>query len=125
MADIPGHHRGRARGRGARPPVPAPRRALPAAGPPLDCSAEGDERDAAAGPTRRSTASCELYSEELAKKPQIVAANKVDLPEARENAEKFAAAMKRKKKKVHIISAATGEGLKALLDEAAKVLYAK
>ena len=33
--------------------------------------------------------------------------------------------MKKKRKKVHLISAATGEGLKALLDDCAKVLYTK
>jgi hypothetical protein len=31
--------------------------------------------------------------------------------------------MKRKKKKVHLVSSASGEGIKALLDDCAKVLY--
>ena len=89
----------------------------------IDCSAEGDER-APLHDYEILNRELKLYSKELAKKPQIIAANKADLPEARERAAKFASAMKRKKKKVHIISAATGEGLKELLDDAAKVLYA-
>src|SRR5512137_2104480 len=52
-----------------------------------------------------------LYSPELAKKPQIVAITKVDLPEAKAAGEQFAKAMAKRKKpvKVHLISSATGE----------------
>lgn len=51
------------------------------------------------------------YSQILAKKSQIVVANKMDLPEARENLKAF-----KKKIRVEIvpISAATGEGLDEL-----------
>ena len=90
----------------------------------VDCSAEGDDRDPLHDLTVLNQ-ELELYSKTLAKTPQILAANKCDLPEARARAEAFAAAMKKKKKTVHLISAATGEGLKALLDDAAKVLYKK
>ncbi len=52
------------------------------------------------------------YSETLAKKPQIIVANKMDLPEAKTALTKF----KRKvKKEIFPVSAATGEGLEALL----------
>ncbi len=58
------------------------------------------------------------YSEPLAGKEQIVAANKMDVPEARENLKKF-------KKKVKVecfpISAITGEGVPALLNRFRRV----
>lgn len=90
----------------------------------LDCTAEGEDR-APMHDFEVLNRELKLYSKELAKKPQIIACNKADVPEARERAEKFVKAMKRKKKKVHVISAATGEGLKELLDDCAKVLYRK
>ena len=62
------------------------------------------------------------YSPELAKKPQIVAANKVDLPEARERLPAFQAAMAKRDVPVFPISAATGEGLGPLMDAVAQVL---
>ena len=64
----------------------------------------------------------ERYSPELAKKPQIVAANKIDLPEARERLAPFQAAMAERGVPVFPISAATGEGLGPLLDAVAQVL---
>jgi GTP-binding protein len=66
-----------------------------------------------------------LYSPELAKKPQILAVTKVDVPEAREGGEKLEKLLGRRKKpvKVHLVSAVTGEGLDALLDAVGKVLY--
>lgn len=58
------------------------------------------------------------YSKILAQKEQIIAANKMDLPEAKMNLETF----KRKvKKEIFPISAATGEGLEALLQRLRKV----
>jgi GTP-binding protein len=67
-----------------------------------------------------------LYSPELAKKPQVVALSKMDVPEAREGAKTFVKAMARRKNKPEIlsISAVTGEGVDALLDAVARVLYA-
>ncbi len=66
-----------------------------------------------------------LYSKELASKPQIVAVNKVDVPEAREAAKKLEAALKRRKKapKVIAISAVTGEGIPQLLDAVAREVF--
>jgi GTP-binding protein len=62
------------------------------------------------------------YSPELAGKPQLVAANKIDLPEARERLAPFQAAMAARGVRVFPISAATGEGLGPLLDAVAQVL---
>jgi GTPase len=62
------------------------------------------------------------YSPELAGKPQLVAANKVDLPEARERLGPFVTAMAARGVPVFPISAATGEGVEPLLDAVAQVL---
>ena len=62
------------------------------------------------------------YSELLAGRPQIVAANKMDLPDARVNFPAVEAALKAKGCEVFPISAATGEGLKVLIQRAAELL---
>lgn len=54
----------------------------------------------------------EDYSKALSEKEQILAANKMDLPEARKNLELF---RRKVKKEIFPISAATGEGLDVLL----------
>jgi GTPase len=64
----------------------------------------------------------ERYSPELARKPRIVAANKIDLPDARERLPAFQAVMAARGVPVFPISAATGEGLAPLLDAVAQVL---
>ncbi len=66
-----------------------------------------------------------LYSPDLPKKPQIVAGNKVDLPEARARFEKLRRALKRRGVEALPVSAATGEGLEAVLDRAAALLFAR
>ena len=53
------------------------------------------------------------YSKKLAEKPQVIVANKMDLPEAKANLTAF---RKKVRKKVLPISAATGEGMKTLLN---------
>ncbi len=63
-----------------------------------------------------------LYSERLASRPQIVAANKMDLPEARENYPRVAAHMAGEGREIFPVSAATGDGLPALLDRAVALL---
>ena len=62
------------------------------------------------------------YSERLASRPQLVAANKMDLPQARENYPAVAAALEAEGREVFPISAATGEGLKPLIQRAAELL---
>jgi GTP-binding protein len=66
-----------------------------------------------------------LYSPELARKPQIIAVTKVDVPEAREGGRKLARLLARRKKpvEVHLVSAVTGEGVGELLDAVARVLF--
>jgi len=60
------------------------------------------------------------FNRELAKKPRIIAVNKSDLPEAKEVYKQIA--KKYKKKKIFLISAATGEGISKVLDEIVKVI---
>ncbi len=62
------------------------------------------------------------YNERLAGRPQIVAANKMDLPDARENYPAIAAALQAEGREVFPISAATGEGVKLLIQRAAELL---
>ena len=61
----------------------------------------------------------EAFNEKLIKKPMIVIANKMDLPEAKENLEEF-------KKKVDLeifeVSAATNTGLQVVVDKLANML---
>jgi GTP-binding protein len=65
-----------------------------------------------------------LFDEALGRKEQIVAANKIDVPEARERAEAFRKKLARQKIRVHLISGATGEGTKELLDAVVRALDA-
>jgi GTP-binding protein len=71
---------------------------------------------------RKINAELSAYSEFLAGRPQIVAANKMDLPDARENFPAIEAALKAEGREVFPVSAATGEGLKALIQRAAELL---
>lgn len=63
------------------------------------------------------TIDCELkhYSADLAERPQVIAANKLDLPESREHLEAVKAYGAQQGREVFPISAATGEGTRALL----------
>lgn len=63
----------------------------------------------------------ELYSRELSQKPQIVAANKIDLPEAKERLEQLRQALE-PDIPVFPISAVTGEGVQELLYKVANML---
>lgn len=60
------------------------------------------------------------FSRELVKKPQIIALNKIDIPEAKENIRRFRKSLGIRKK-VYPISAVTGEGVRDLLE----AVYAK
>ncbi len=57
------------------------------------------------------------FDPELAKRPTVVAMSKADLPEVRELYEKVRPVFARKKVKLRLVSAATGEGMRELLQE--------
>ncbi|MCL2626277.1 MAG: GTPase ObgE [Cystobacterineae bacterium] len=65
------------------------------------------------------------FSPKLAKKPQLIVANKMDIPAAKEAYEDFAKHMKKKRKRVFPMSAATGEGIEAVVDAAAQRLFSE
>jgi GTPase len=65
----------------------------------------------------------EKYSAELFRKPQVVAANKLDLTHARERLEAFTRALRERGIAVFPVSTATGEGMQALMDVTAEVLF--
>lgn len=62
------------------------------------------------------------YSEQLGKKPQVVAVNKMDLPDAQAKWNKLQKAFARKHIEAFAISAATGQGVRDLLRAAVKLL---
>lgn len=64
----------------------------------------------------------EEYNPELRKRPQVIAANKTDIPEAMENVERLRLAYEKEGYQVFPISAATNKGLDQLLDAVAKIL---
>jgi len=64
----------------------------------------------------------ELFDPALGRKAQVVAANKIDVPEGRQRAEALRRKLKRRKIDVHLISGATGEGIEALLDAVVRAL---
>jgi GTPase len=57
----------------------------------------------------------ELFDSELGEKPQIVVANKIDLPEGRANAKLIAKKLPKEHQPLHTISAATTEGVEGLV----------
>lgn len=64
----------------------------------------------------------EEYSKALAQKPQIIAANKMDVTNAEENFEAFRKVVESEGYKVYPVSAATGKGLKELMFYAGNML---
>lgn len=66
-------------------------------------------------------AELEKYSPEMAKFPQVVGANKMDLPESETYFEALKKACEEKGYPIFKISAATGEGLRALLDKTVEI----
>ena len=63
-----------------------------------------------------------LYNERLSRRPQIVAANKMDIPEAQENYARVADHMKQEGREIFPVSAATGEGLMDVMRRASQLL---
>jgi GTP-binding protein len=87
----------------------------------VDCGADGDGR-APVADHKKLNFELKQHSKELAKKPQILAATKVDLPVARERAALLKKALGRKTT-IHLISAATGEGVAELVDRMAQAVF--
>ena len=63
-----------------------------------------------------------LYNERLAKRPQIIAANKMDLPEAKENYVRLQELAKKEGVEIFPVSAATNDGLKEMITRVSQVL---
>jgi GTPase len=63
-----------------------------------------------------------LFDRELAEKPQILVANKIDLPEARENAKLLARKLPKEFRPLYTISAATTEGVKKVVQTVGSML---
>ena len=63
------------------------------------------------------------YSAQLASKPQVVAANKLDLPDAQAKLGPLTEALRERGIRVYPVSCATGEGMQALMDSVAEVLF--
>jgi GTP-binding protein len=64
-----------------------------------------------------------LFNEDMLKKRQIVVINKIDLPSVRENLPEILPYFKKQGIKLFPVSAVTGEGIEALLDEIAGNLW--
>ena len=62
------------------------------------------------------------YSDKLARRKQLVVANKMDLPEGRENFERVKKYVEEKGFEIMPVSAATGDGLQALMFKAYEML---
>jgi len=63
-----------------------------------------------------------LYNERLSKRPQIIAANKMDLPDAQANYPKVAEYMAKEGREIYPVSAATGDGLPQLMQRVSQLL---
>ncbi|MCE5284296.1 MAG: GTPase ObgE [Pelosinus sp.] len=63
-----------------------------------------------------------LYNERLATRPQVIAANKMDLPESQEHYQRLAEYMKKEGREIYPVSAATGEGLSKLMQRVSQLL---
>ena len=63
-----------------------------------------------------------MYSEKLAQKPQVVVANKADIPQFEENFEAFKTELENRGYKVFKISAATKQGVREVLNYALEML---
>ena len=63
-----------------------------------------------------------MYSEKLAKKPQVVVANKADIPQFEENFEAFKTELENRGYKVFKISAATKQGVREVLNYTLEML---
>ncbi|WMI80728.1 GTPase ObgE [Anaerotignum sp. MB30-C6] len=84
--------------------------------------AAGVEGDDPVESVRKINRELEEYNSELLKRPQVIAANKTDIPEAAENVERLKEVYEKEGYKVFPISAATNKGLDELLTAVAAIL---
>ena len=83
----------------------------------VDGSAEDPTRD-----YRQVIEELRLFSEELLDKPQLIALNKIDIPEVRERMTALESRLSQGSTPVYFISAATRDGLEPLLDRVLEFL---
>ncbi|WP_312071554.1 GTPase ObgE [Anaerotignum propionicum] len=84
--------------------------------------AAGVEGDDPVENIRKINHELEEYNPELLKRPQVIAANKTDIPEAAENVVRLKETYEKEGYKVYPISAATNKGLDELLSAVAMIL---
>ena len=84
--------------------------------------AAGVEGDDPVESVQKINRELEEYNPELLKRPQVIAANKTDIPEAAENVERLKEAYEKEGFRVFPISAATNKGLDELLSAVALIL---
>lgn len=84
--------------------------------------AAGVEGDDPVENVRKINQELEAYNPELLKRPQVIAANKTDIPGSEENVERLKEAYEKEGFAVYPISAATNTGLDELLTKVAEIL---
>lgn len=84
--------------------------------------AGGVEGDDPVENVRKINQELEAYNPELMKRPQVIAANKTDIPGSEENVERLKEAYEKEGFEVFPISAATNKGLDELLTKVAEIL---
>lgn len=84
--------------------------------------AVGVEGDDPVENVRKINQELEAYNPELMKRPQVIAANKTDIPGSEENVERLKEAYEKEGFEVFPISAATNKGLDELLTKVAEIL---
>ena len=84
--------------------------------------AAGVEGDDPVENVRKINQELEAYNPELMKRPQVIAANKTDIPGSEENVERLKEAYEKESFEVFPISAATNKGLDELLTKVAEIL---
>ena len=84
--------------------------------------AAGVEGDDPVENVRKINQELEAYNPELMKRPQVIAANKTDIPGSEENVERLKEAYETEGCEVFPISAATNKGLDELLTKVAEIL---
>lgn len=84
--------------------------------------AAGVEGDDPVENVRKINQELEAYNPELMKRPQVIAANKTDIPGSEENVERLKEAYEKEGFEVFPVSAATNKGLDELLTKVAEIL---